>query len=169
MTDLLRCLSGDAGPRIGRETIKKDRIVCTVVAIAWLAGWIALFFFLGDMSRQEFKPAIACIVGLLLTWTTVCNDIETQIRHLNGLALSPAESLRMTPRRVALMWIGDAMIFAAFLDFAVTLLLTTGSGRFALGIGVIILAAGVLLGLYSNGFASLFSSRYIRYDPNEDE
>jgi hypothetical protein len=147
------------------------RIVCLVATVGWIALWVAAYSFMPPEARSSHLRLGILAVFLVAAWNMVSGDLETQIRHFNDLALAPWESRRMTVGRVTLMWVGDAMMFLSFLLIGAALSIwpvTDVPGYFA-GLFVIVLASGFLLGQFATSFAGLFASRYVRYDPEEDE
>jgi hypothetical protein len=151
--------------------IRRTRIVCLVATVVCAAAGVAFFSLLDSEARPAYMRLAIVAVVVLVEWNLAGGDIETQIRHLNDLSLAPWESERMNMQRVVLMWIGDALMGAAFFGLAVSFLLWSGDDYpgSAIAVFVALTASGFITRLYANFFSDLFSSRYARYNPEEDE
>lgn len=172
MDDFLRSMRGEAGPRIARGTIKRVRLVVLCGVLGWLGLCAAIGYLLGPdvLKGQNWLMAVVFAPVLVAVWGR--DGVETQIRHLNDLALAPFETRRMDMTAVKLMWLAAVLLIAAL---AGTIL-----GVYELAVGgpsipIFVLAAGlVAAGLYLSRSAGVIpfytAGRYgPHYDPDEDE
>lgn len=172
MSDILRSLAGTAGPRIAREAIKTLRWCMLLGAVAWTV----LLMLVGYAARSGGLSVSGWVLfGVILPLPLsglVSSGCETQIRHLNGLALGPYETRRMDVAGAKRMWIGSAIML---LGFGVFVIAVAGGPPFdgappwlAPGLAAVLMAAGLVLAQYKTGLA-LITPRGMRYDPDEDE
>lgn len=172
MDDFLRSMRGEAGPRIARGSIKRVRLVVLCGVLGWLGLCAAAGYLLGPgvLKGQNWLMAVVLAPVLVAVWGR--DGVETQIRHLNDLALAPFETKRMDTTAIKLMWLAAVLLVAAAAGAIL------GVYEQAVGgppIVFYVLAAGLLaasLYLSRNAAGILFHTggRFgPRYDPDEDE
>jgi hypothetical protein len=173
MDDFLRSMRGDAGPRIARGAIKRLRAWKFGLVLGWIALCFLVFWLVGrDAVRANVWPMVAFLVPLL-PLIVAAGCCETQIRHFNGLALSPFETGRMNLAGARRMWIGNALMTIALGLFFAGPAFLSGNGNayidICVGAGLAMLVTGYVLSAYKTGLGWFSPRGGPYYDPDEDE
>lgn len=166
MSDLFRSLDGSAGSRIARGTIKALRVFGLIGGVVCCLLVLLVAAAASKMGASLLPLALAPAIVLV-----VCIDCcEIQIRHLNGLALSPYETRRMDMAGAKRMWAGAGlMICGGVLLIAYLPWIENQDARLRLLplVALILLGAGFALSHYRTGL-TWYAPRGLRYDPDED-
>ena len=172
MNDFLRSMRGEAGPRIARGVIKRVRLAVFCGVLGWLGLCAAIGYLLGPdvLKGQNWLMAVVLAPVLVAVWGR--DGIETQIRHLNDLALAPFETKRMDMTAIKLMWLAAVLLVAAPVTAILGIYEQAVGGPFIVFyvLAAALTAASLYLSRNAAGILFYAGGRFgPRYDPDEDE
>lgn len=139
--------------------------------IVWVLFLIGIVVFVRTTIRAYSLDIILLALLPILIGRPIEQWLETQIRHLNNLALSPFEYVRMDMAGVKRVWLGGAVIVVAWV-FSLICFVVLGDATPAMVVGIPCVAAtitGIAIMSYRTGLSWLQQPRFVTYDPDDDE